>query len=295
MPVSRMVIRVLVLSVFLLMLFAVAPKDHPPGSRPTPALETACKDIPGAQPASKGPAPRASSRRLASQAPGALFSKTSKATIYPVIPPTKAASRKSGQVPASPQLRRLDLLIKKYARLHGVEEDLVWAVIRQESGFNPKAVSPKGAMGLMQLMPETAALMGVTDAFEVEQNIAGGVKFLSLCLRRFQGDICLALAAYNAGPDNVIKYQGCPPFPETLIYVAAVARELSGHPRLKGLRLASFNFPAAAESNAPAPKQSGLDWKVPAPQFKINAPEWKVPEPQWKVSGPTLRKYLRQL
>jgi hypothetical protein len=137
--------------------------------------------------------------------------------------------------------------------------------------------------------------MGVTDAFEVEQNIAGGVRFLALCLRRFQGDICLALAAYNAGPDNVIKYQGCPPFAETLNYVAAVARELSGHPRLKGLRLASLNFPPVDDSPSPPPRKSGLDWKVPAPQFKINDPQWKVPAPQWKVPAPQSRKNLRQL
>jgi len=290
-----MVIRVLVLSGLLLTLFALAPGDQPPDHRRSPSGLTALTEMAAPQLTSEGLAARTSSGRLASKAPGSPFSKTSKALPYPGIRLARGSSQKSGQVPASPHLRRLDLLIKKYARLHRVEEDLVWAVIRQESGFNPKAVSPKGAMGLMQLMPETAALMGVTDAFEVEQNIAGGVRFLALCLRRFQGDICLALAAYNAGPDNVIKYQGCPPFPETLNYVTAIARELSGHPRLKGLRLASFNFPPVGESPGEPPQKSGLDWKVPAPQWQVPAPQFKVAAPQWKVPGPTLRKYLRQL
>jgi len=109
-----------------------------------------------------------------------------------------------------PEAQGLDRLVIKNARLHGVDQKLVWAVMHQESGFNPQAVSPKGAMGLMQLMPDTAALMGVTDPFDVERNIAGGIKYLVLCLSRFHHDLSLALAAYNAGPQNVVKYHGCP-------------------------------------------------------------------------------------
>ena len=122
----------------------------------------------------------------------------------------------------------LGALIKKHARLHGVDARLVWAVIRHESGFNPQAVSPKGAMGLMQLIPGTAALMGVSDPFDVEQNISGGVRFLKLCLPKFNNNVVLALAAYNAGPENVTKYQGCPPFAETRNYVLKVMRDYTG-------------------------------------------------------------------
>lgn len=122
----------------------------------------------------------------------------------------------------------IDELIRKHANRLGVDPDLVHAVVRQESGFNPKAVSPKGAMGLMQLMPGTASLMGVNDPFDTEQNIEGGIKYLQHCLHRFDGDLTKALAAYNAGPQNVEKYDGCPPFAETRDYVTRVMQAYSG-------------------------------------------------------------------
>ena len=105
----------------------------------------------------------------------------------------------------------INAFISRYARQHGLAENLVRAVIRQESGFNAVAVSPKGALGLMQLMPETAVVLGVHNPFDARENITGGVKFLRMCLNRFGQDLGLALAAYNAGPENVEKYQGCPP------------------------------------------------------------------------------------
>jgi soluble lytic murein transglycosylase-like protein len=119
-------------------------------------------------------------------------------------------------------------LISKHAIRLGIDPDLVHAVIRQESGFNPQAVSPKGAMGLMQLMPGTAFLMGVNDPFDMEQNIEGGIKYLRHCLHRFDGDVAKALAAYNAGPLQVEKYDGCPPFTETRNYVTRVMQAYNG-------------------------------------------------------------------
>jgi Transglycosylase SLT domain len=185
----------------------------------------------------------------------------------------------------------LGSLIKKYARLHGVDARLVWAVMRQESGFNPQAVSPKGAMGLMQLIPGTAALMGVSDPFDIEQNISGGVRFLKLCLTKFNHNVVWALAAYNAGPDNVSKYQGCPPFAETRNYVLKVMRDYTGKtialpfPVLaaaKG-RPDGKNSPAAKPSEpAETVRESGLDWKVPQAKFKVAGPTWKLP------LGPTI-------
>jgi hypothetical protein len=184
-----------------------------------------------------------------------------------------------------PEVQGLDRLVLKNATLHGVDQKLVWAVMRQESGFNPQAVSPKGAVGLMQLMPGTAVLMGVTDPFDVEQNIAGGVKYLSLCLSRFNGDVCLALAAYNAGPENVEKYQKCPPFPETQNYVAAVLRDYSGKSPQKGWRFAARNTSKTDEEISTPPEPSGLQWKVPTPKCKLGKPEINIQAPRWKGKG----------
>ena len=108
------------------------------------------------------------------------------------------------------------------SRDHGVDAALIRAIIHAESGFNPYARSHKGATGLMQLMPGTAADMGVADINAVEDNIEGGVKYLALLLAQFKGDITLATAAYNAGPASVDRYGGVPPFAETRTYVERV-------------------------------------------------------------------------
>ena len=122
-------------------------------------------------------------------------------------------------------------LISKYSDKTGLDEDFVKAVINQESGFNPNATSKCGAMGLMQLMPATAQGLGVTNAYDAEQNIEGGTKYLKGLMDRFNNDKSLALAAYNAGPNAVKKYGGIPPYAETQNYVKSV---LSKYDRMKG-------------------------------------------------------------
>ena len=105
----------------------------------------------------------------------------------------------------------------------GVDESLLRAVVHAESAFNPNALSKKGAQGLMQLMPGTADDLGVENPFDATQNIRGGAQYLALQLKNFQGDERLAMAAYNAGPANVSKYGGVPPFDETQVYVSRVS------------------------------------------------------------------------
>lgn len=111
---------------------------------------------------------------------------------------------------------------EREARRHGLDPRLVRAVIYVESGENPRAVSPKGAQGLMQLMPGTAEELGVGNPFRARENIQGGVSYLASMLQRFGGDIELALAAYNAGPGAVQRHGGVPPYRETQAYVKKV-------------------------------------------------------------------------
>ena len=125
----------------------------------------------------------------------------------------------------------IDSLIEKYSSKNGLDKDFVKALVKQESGFNPNATSKCGAMGLMQLMPSTAQGLGVSNAYDIEQNIAGGTKYLKSMIDRFNGDEKLALAAYNAGPNAVKKYGGIPPYQETQNYVKNV---LSIYENMKG-------------------------------------------------------------
>lgn len=144
--------------------------------------------------------------------------------------------------------RSLARVIRETADRYGVPERLVLAVIRTESGFNPWAVSPKGARGLMQLMPQTANVLGVRNVFDPAENIDGGVRHLRALMERFGHDLRLALAAYNAGEGAVTHHRGVPPYAETQDYVQKV--------------LALFNGSAPAESVTAAAQ-------APAPTYRL--------------------------
>jgi hypothetical protein len=148
-------------------------------------------------------------------------------------------------------LTRADMqeLISQAGAQHDLDADLLASVVRAESGGNARAVSPAGAQGLMQLMPGTAAQLGVADSFRPDQNINGGTAYLDALLTRYHENLAVALAAYNAGPAAVDKYHGVPPYPETQTYVARVIREFN---RRKVAEMRSRNAVAKSGLSRPA-------------------------------------------
>jgi len=183
---------------------------------------------------------------------------------------------KSGQTPFKRTLSlknpQLEALITKYSQIYGVDPTLVRAVMRHESGFNAGAVSPKGAQGLMQLMPGTAALMGVKDPFDPEQNIAGGVGYLRRCLDRFQHNVPLAVAAYNAGPESVARCGAIPPYQETQVFVNNVMGAYAGPTQMKA------GAPGDPKAAAPPPAKAAKARKKDPKPEDLEAE--KSPEPR---------------
>jgi soluble lytic murein transglycosylase-like protein len=136
--------------------------------------------------------------------------------------PTVSASAGRFMIPLKPAPAELDRVVQKSAEKNHVDPDLVRAVISNESNWNASAVSRKGALGLMQLIPETAHGLGVGNAFDPEQNVDAGTRYLGMLLTRYNGDLNKALAAYNAGPGAVDRFGGVPRFRETRDYVQRV-------------------------------------------------------------------------
>ncbi|HMJ21920.1 MAG TPA: lytic transglycosylase domain-containing protein [Terriglobales bacterium] len=138
-----------------------------------------------------------------------------------VMPPIAIAP------PPKPKPQNLSEVINTISDRHHLDPDLINSVIHAESGFNPRAVSPKGAQGLMQLMPQTASKLGVSNPFDANANVEGGTRYLSELLERYNFDLIKALAAYNAGPGRVERYRGVPPYYETREYVAKIVRDFN--------------------------------------------------------------------
>lgn len=182
---------------------AQAPYGQAPSGPPPGTSTLLPKNVSGvaAPPASLGPLP-------ASPSPGPLPVSPSDAGVVPITPASAPGD--------------YGTLIEKYAAQNNVPPSLVRAVIQTESGGNPRSVSGAGAMGLMQLMPENVKEAGISDPFDPEQNIAAGTKQLAGLLSQYHGDLDMALAGYNAGPGNVRKYGGIPPFTETRNYIQRV-------------------------------------------------------------------------
>ena len=163
--------------------------------------------------------------------------------IIPDPPPMK--------VTTAPAVKLTDAdvheLISQAGASHNLDVDLLASVVRAESGGNIHAVSRTGARGLMQLMPGTAAQMGVTDSFRADQNIRGGTAYLDSLLIKYHDQLALALAAYNAGPAAVDRYRGIPPYRETRLYVARVIREFNRRKQMEKLHPAVVSrLPSAA-------------------------------------------------
>ncbi|WP_216069915.1 lytic transglycosylase domain-containing protein [Acinetobacter oleivorans] len=161
-----------------------------------------------------------------------------------------------------------DHIIKQAALQHGVSEGLIKAVMHTESGFNVNARSPVGAQGLMQLMPATARRFNVTNAFDAQQNIFAGAKYLSWLLKRFGGNTQMALAAYNAGEGNVDKYGGIPPFRETQDYVRRVTS------RYQNLYSSGSGFSSFTNTSAQVTSQSSNSVENTTAQIAAPAPKY---------------------
>jgi hypothetical protein len=164
--------------------------------------------------------------------------------------PTRGTSRSAKVPPLKPQ--ELKEVINSISDQHHIDPDFISSVIHAESGFNQHAVSPKGAQGLMQLMPGTASKLGVSNAFDPRANVEGGTKYLTELLERYNFDVIKALAAYNAGPLRVQQYGGVPPYRETQAYVASIVRD--------------YNRKKIAQRKAAAATEKANRNKKPSPQ-----------------------------
>jgi soluble lytic murein transglycosylase-like protein len=158
----------------------------------------------------------------------------------------------------------LNQVVTQASGTYRLDPDLVNSVIRAESGFNTHAISPKGAQGLMQLMPQTASQLGVQNAFDPQANVEAGTRYLRELLERYNFDLIKALAAYNAGPQRVEQYGGVPPYYETRAYVARIVRDFNKK------KIAARNAAQPAAQKIAAPK-NGAPTRAAAPKPKVSS------------------------
>ena len=199
----------------------------------------------------------ASGSRLSASGTSPLLAKNARngAPSASLFPGTSVFSR-SGAVD-------LNDVVQSASGRYRLDPDLVNSVIKAESNFNARAVSPKGAQGLMQLMPGTASQLGVPNAFDPQANVEGGAKYLRELLERYNFDLVKALAAYNAGPQRVEQFGGVPPYYETRAYVARVVRDFNKKKAAQG-KAASSSAPKTAASNHASVKTKGSAGKAPS-------------------------------
>ena len=180
--------------------------------------------------------------------------------LPPPVPAVQGATRED-----------VDRWVNSASDQHQVDPDLIRSVIKAESGFNSRAVSPKGAQGLMQLMPSTASKLGVKDAFAPGENIEGGTRYLRDLLVLYNNDMAKALAAYNAGPQRVAQYNGVPPYRETHAYVARVIKDFN-RTKLAARAAAKQNTQAVAAPAKPQKVQRAVETQPRAKPEKPTAP-----------------------
>jgi Transglycosylase SLT domain len=172
----------------------------------------------------------------------------------------------AAKLPASVDLNEV---VNAASGTYRLDPDLVNSVIRAESGFNVRAVSPKGAQGLMQLMPQTASQLGVQNAFDPRANVEGGTRYLRELLERYDFDLIKALAAYNAGPERVEQYGGVPPYYETKAYVARIVRDFNK--KKLAAKAAAQPAPPKASGNKSTTTAAATKPHKPTPQTQAKA------------------------
>ena len=188
--------------------------------------------------------------------------------------PLLAKYARNGAPAASPFPRsnplNLDDVVNSASGRYRLDPDLVNSVIKAESGFNVRAVSPKGAQGLMQLMPGTASQLGVPNAFDPQANVEGGTKYLRELLERYNFDLVKALAAYNAGPQRVEQFGGVPPYYETRVYVARIVKDFNKKKAAQQKAASSPKTSASRAANSKTQRPAGKTQSSNVVQAKVS-------------------------